>query len=144
MSSESTHGLKPPTVGVVLVVIRDNKLLIGTRREEHGCGALSVPGGHLEFGETIEECALRELKEETGMTAKREDVSVITLSNQPVTGAHYVNIGVLIKNPIGDPQEAAPEEHGDWRWVGLDELSKLNLYSMILPTIQKYLENKFY
>ncbi|MBI5620840.1 NUDIX domain-containing protein [Candidatus Gottesmanbacteria bacterium] len=144
MNSESRRKSKSPTVGIVLIVVRDNKLLIGMRREEHGFGKLSVPGGHLEFGESIEACALRELKEETGMTAKRKDVSVITLSNQPVPGAHYVNIGVLIKNPVGTPQETAPEEHGDWQWVNWDTLSKLDVYDMVLPTIRKYQQGKFY
>lgn len=133
-----------PTVGVVLLVMRDNKLLIGTRREKHGFGKLSVPGGHLEFGESIEECALRELKEETGMTAKPEHVSIITLCNQPVAGAHYVNIGVLVHNPEGDPQETAPDEHGDWRWIDLDALPEHELYDMVIPTIRKYQEGKFY
>lgn len=135
---------KHPTVGVVLIVIRDNKLLVGIRREKHGLGKLSVPGGHLEFGEGIEKCAIRELKEETGMTAGRENVSIITLSNQPVLGAHYVNIGVLIQNPEGNPEETAPDEHGDWRWIDLDTLAETELYDMILPTIQKYQEKKFY
>lgn len=141
---ESKQKEKRPTVGVVLMVIRDNKLLVGVRREKHGFGKLSVPGGHLEFGEGIEECAIRELKEETGMTARREHVSIITLSNQPVAGAHYVNIGVLIQNPEGDPEETAPDEHGDWRWIDLDALPEADLYDMILPTIKKYQEQRFY
>lgn len=132
-----------PVVGVVLLVIRENKLLIGRRLEEHGFGKLSVPGGHLEYGESIEECAIRELSEETGLIATKEDVRIITLSNQPITSAHYVNIGVLIRGPEGSLRVTAPEEYTDWQWIDLDKLPDQELYDMVVLTTQKYKEDRF-
>lgn len=43
---------------------------MGNRIGEHGKGTWSVPGGYLEFGETFEECAAREVLEETGVNIK--------------------------------------------------------------------------
>src|SRR5258707_8500479 len=52
-----------PQVGVGVVVVRDGKVLLGLRRGSHGSGAWALPGGHLEWGESVESCARREVTE---------------------------------------------------------------------------------
>lgn len=54
-------------VGVAVIICRQGKVLVGRRKGSHGGGAWAVPGGSLEFGETVEECARREVLEETGL-----------------------------------------------------------------------------
>ena len=50
-----------PRVGVAVIVVRDGRVLVGRRRSaSHGDGMWQFPGGHLEFGETVEACAARE------------------------------------------------------------------------------------
>ncbi len=56
-----------PRVGVGILVIKEGKILLGQRKGAHGSGCYSPPGGHLEFKETVEQCAIRELIEETGL-----------------------------------------------------------------------------
>lgn len=56
-----------PQVGVGVLILRDGKVLLGRRKGSHGAGCWSAPGGHLEFGEAVEDCALREALEETGL-----------------------------------------------------------------------------
>ena len=54
-----------PRIGVgVIAENSDGLMLLGKRKNAHGEGDWEPPGGHLEFGETPIECAIRELKEE--------------------------------------------------------------------------------
>ena len=57
-----------PYIGVAVIVVRDGRVLLGKRRNAHGAGTWQFPGGHLEYGESIEACARRELFEETGLS----------------------------------------------------------------------------
>ena len=51
-------------VGIGVFVRASNGFVLMRRQGSHGAGEWSLPGGHLEFGETVEQCAIREIKEE--------------------------------------------------------------------------------
>lgn len=57
-------------IGVNIFVIKDEKLLLGKRKNVYGDGSWALPGGHLEHGEEIKHAGKRELFEETNLTAK--------------------------------------------------------------------------
>ncbi|HEX2792134.1 MAG TPA: NUDIX domain-containing protein [Candidatus Paceibacterota bacterium] len=110
-----------PKVGVGALIVRDGKVLLGERLKSHGAGTWSIPGGHLEFGETFEETALREAKEEIGLT----DIEVkgfICAVNDRVYEKHFVTIGMLLEWKSGEAYPAEPEKSANWTWFSPDEL----------------------
>mgnify|MGYP001213425023 CR=1 FL=1 len=54
-----------------MIIRRNGKVLLGLRNSKHGSGTWQFPGGHLEFGETPAECAVREAFEELGILLAR-------------------------------------------------------------------------
>ena len=111
-----------PMVGVGIIITRGERTLLLHRHHAHGAGTWSSPGGHLEFGETPEECARRETKEETGLDLA--DVGFKCLTNDIFTaeGKHYITIWMEGKCEAGEAVVNAPEEASEIGWFRWDEL----------------------
>ncbi len=62
----SNNDLGKIRVGVGIMIFKDGKVLMGRRKGSHGAGEYAFPGGHLDFGESFEDCAKRETLEEAG------------------------------------------------------------------------------
>lgn len=72
VASSSSVPAKEPRVGVAAFVVDDRGfVLVGKRKGSHGSGTLALPGGHLEWQESWEDCIVREVKEETGISIDR-------------------------------------------------------------------------
>lgn len=132
--------------GFGLMVLKDNKVLLGRRHDDpekadslmHGEGTWTMPGGKLHFGEHLKEAALRELQEETSLTAQKEDLKIISVTNDIVYDAHFVTIGFLCEKFEGEPKIIEPDEIVEWQWFSLDNLPK-----PIFPPSEKILKNYF-
>jgi len=114
-------------VGVGVVVVRDNKVLLGLRQGSHGAGTWSCPGGHVEFGESIAECSRRETLEETN--AELHLYADFFDWNEKIwkdEQKHYITIYSLgtIKD---DPIVCEPHKCQEWRWFTAAELDGLKL-----------------
>lgn len=111
-----------PRVGIGVLVVQDGRLLLGERIHAHGSGTWCPPGGHLEFGETPFECAARELKEETGLTATHLLQGPWTNDVFAEEGKHYVTLFILVTAFTGSPQVMEPDKCSSWKWFAFEAL----------------------
>ena len=105
-----------PRVGIGVIVLKGNKVPLHKRRGSHGEGSWCLPGGHLEFNESFEDCATREVLEETGMKIKNIRLGTVTNDIFPKENKHYVTIYILADYDSGDLIIGEPEkcEKCDW------------------------------
>jgi 8-oxo-dGTP diphosphatase len=112
-----------PRVGVAVIVRRGDHVLLGLRRSTtHGDGVWQFPGGHLEWGEAVEDCARREVEEETGLTVAIDALGPWTSDWFPESGRHYVTVFLLATSPEGDAQVREPDKCEQWGWFRWDAL----------------------
>lgn len=122
MSAPLAGSKRHPRVGVGVFVLRNGLVLLGLRRGAHGAGTWALPGGHLEFGESIEHCAAREIHEETGLEIDVTARGPYTNDVFEDAGKHYVTVFVLARAPRGDPERREPDKCTEWRWCRWSDL----------------------
>jgi 8-oxo-dGTP diphosphatase len=114
--------LAVPRVGVGVLVMRDGRILIGERLGAHGAGHWALPGGHLEHGETVEDCARRELDEETGLVGGVLTRGPWVSDVFEAEGMHYVTIFIVVRDPVGEVVRREPAKCARWEWVPWEAL----------------------
>ena len=127
-----------PKVGTALILTRDNKVLLMKRKGPHGTGTWSPPGGHLDFGETLEGCAAREAKEEVGVDVADIRFRCVTNDIFEEDGKHYITLWLEGK-PIGEPQIVSEEEVAEIGWFAWDALPQ----PLFLPVENLVKENSY-
>jgi 8-oxo-dGTP diphosphatase len=117
--SEPRH----PRIGVAVIVRRGDTVLLGRRRStSHGDGVWQFPGGHLEWGESVFDCARREAREETGLDVVVDGQGPWTNDRFVREDTHYVTLFVLTHSDNGEPQRCEPDKCDGWRWCTWDAL----------------------
>lgn len=108
--------MSQPRIGVGVLIFRDGNVLLGRRLGSHGAGDWSAPGGHLEFGETPQQCAAREVLEETGLTLGATTQGPFTNDFFPAEQKHYVTLFILAHATEGTAQRREPDKCAGWQW----------------------------
>lgn len=105
-----------PGVGVGVFVWKDGKFIMGQRLGSHGANTWSVPGGWLEFGESWEDCAKREVMEETGM--KIDNIRFVTATNNIFEKEHTHSVTIWLDSDwvSGEPKITEPDKFIDMQW----------------------------
>jgi len=135
--------------GFGVIILDKGKILLGKRHPDpdkadssfRSADEWCIPGGKLDWGETLENGAIREVKEETGITIK--DPKVISVHNCINEYAHFVTVGLIAKNRNGEPKVTEPDEIVEWKWFDLNKLPK-PMYFPSLEVIENYKKGKFY
>ncbi len=109
-----------PQVGVGVVFVREGKVFLAKRQGSHGEDTWASAGGHLEWEESLEDCARREALEELGVTVG--EMRFLCISNIVAYGKHYVDVEFLGDIGSQEPRLAEPEAFSESGWFPLDDL----------------------
>lgn len=118
-----------PIAAILAVVVRDGDVLLVRRANPPDAGLWGFPGGKIERGETLQDAALRELKEETGVSARVLRVfgalDALDRGDDEALRHHFILITALCQWTQGEP--VAADDALDARWIALDRLAELPL-----------------
>lgn len=132
-----------PKVGVGVMIFKDGKVLMATRKGSHGAGDYGFPGGHLELMESFEDCAIRETKEECGIEIK--NIKFLYLTNvTKYAPKHYVHVGLVADWSSGEPQTLEPNKAEEWKWYKLDDLPKGSTFEFCKLAFDSYKTGRKY
>lgn len=109
-------------VGIGVFIFKNGKFIMQQRQGAHGGGTWSVPGGHLEFCESFEDTARREVKEETGLEIKNIRFGAITNDLFTKDNKHYVTIWMLSDWASGKEYITEPDKCTGQAWHNFDDL----------------------
>jgi 8-oxo-dGTP diphosphatase len=123
-------------VTVHMLFIRGSQVLL-SRRYQTGYmdGFYSVPAGHLDGNEPVRQAAVRETREEVGLTILPEDVTFAGVLHRR-EGDERIDFFVQVRKWSGEPVNTEPAKCDDLRWVELD-----NLPENTIPYVQRAIEN---
>ena len=135
MTSSVPRLLSPPVPAVGVVCLRDDEVLLIRRGKPPRQGEWSLPGGRIEPEERAVDAALRELAEETGVTARITGLIDVVDGIFTEAGLHYVLIDYAAEWVSGEP--VAGDDALEARFVPLDQVDGLIKWSETLRIIRQ-------
>jgi ADP-ribose pyrophosphatase YjhB (NUDIX family) len=128
-----------PLVGVGAIIIDGDRVVLVKRAHPPLQAEWSIPGGVLEVGELVREAAIREAREETGLTVEPSELlgvyDRILRNPEHRVQYHYVLIDFLCRRVAGNL--AAASDAAEVRWFTQKDLPALNLAEDTLDVILK-------
>lgn len=131
-----------PLTGVAVVVVKNGKILLGEDKRKGDF--FGVPGGHWENKETLKECALREVKEESGIECKNPTLISVYDFYRADKGKNYLTVGMKTEYVSGELKNLESEERLNWEWYSPEDALKLNLFPPDKILIERYLSGIIY
>jgi len=128
-----------PVLGVGAVIVHEGRVALIKRANEPFRGVWSIPGGRVEWGEDSREAAVREAREETGLTVEASELlevfeSVVSDQTNKVV-YHHVVLDYFCLVKAGELR--AGEDASEARWAKLEELAGLKVSEGATRIIRK-------
>jgi 8-oxo-dGTP diphosphatase len=124
---------QPPIAAAIIV--RDGKVLLVRRRVTEGTLSWQFPAGAIEEGETPGQAAIRETREETGLTVTES--KILGERIHPNTGRTMIYVACNILT--GNPTVVDDDELIELAWASRDELANYVPYGFY-PAVQEHLD----
>ncbi len=140
---DTRHYPVRPHIGVGVMLVRNNHLLLVKRKFNPDAGYWSIPGGHLNLGEKVQDAAVREAEEETGFKTKVTKIAgiinKIMYDNKGEIEYHYVLINYFVEQIEGSPDQPprAADDALDARFVPFDELKEYQLTESLIELLKE-------
>ncbi len=117
------HPYKKPSVTVDMILVENGKILLIKRKNEPYKGYYALPGGFVEYGEKVEDAAVREMREETSLDVEiKKLIGVYSDPNRDPRG-HTITIVFEVKRLGGTPQ--GRDDASEVRFFNLTALPRL-------------------
>lgn len=126
-------------VGVSVLIQKGDRILLEKRAHAHGAGTWGPPSGHIDYGETPEQTAMRETQEETGVSINDLKFRCVTNDIFEKDQKHYITLWFQAVYVAGEAKLKAPDEESEVGWFALDALPQ----PLFLP-LQHLIEGKTY
>ena len=135
MQEASSTPPPRPQLAVSAAIFRDGKVLLVRRARSPARGFYSLPGGRVEFGESLHTALHREVDEETALR-----IQIVGLAGWREVlpgasgGGHYLIMSFAARWAAGEP--VLNEEHDDFKWLSVHEFGDLKLTGGLIEVVQ--------
>ena len=124
-----------PELSVGAVVVHDGSLLLVRRGHGPAAGEWSLPGGRVEWGETLAEAVVREVREETGLECVcDEQLGWVEL----VESTHHFVVLDFVATVLEHGEPVAGDDAAEVRWVPVDDVLELNLVDGVAEFLHEH------
>jgi 8-oxo-dGTP diphosphatase len=140
--SEKQSNNPIPVVDVIIQ--QDSEVLLAKRKKEPFRGYLGLPGGFVNTGETIEEAARREVKEETSLDIELTDILGIYSDPRRDPRGHIMSTVFIARVPSRESAKdkaIAQDDASQLEWIDLEAIGSKNLafdHNIILSNYEKW------
>ena len=121
----------PTSIGITAIIRYEDQYLFESRVD---CDQWSLVGGGMEDDESLEDCAMREILEETGINTKIEDLNIVKLYSCPSRIAEYPDGNIIrivsvvfVIDLKAKPHTICSEESLELKWFTKDEINELDI-----------------
>jgi nucleoside triphosphatase len=137
-TNKKTQTFPEPIVGAIILNHRDEVLLLKSHKWSD---MYSIPGGHIELGETVLEALMRETKEETGLDIA--DAHFVGIQESINDGlyfqpSHFIFIDFVCR--ASEAKVTLDDEAQDYVWIGIRDALELPLVSNTRQALRRCID----